>query len=59
MMDEWDDREKDDNYRRPKGRLASAMKILFVGSITFFVFYIATYILDWVNFTPQLVDVSI
>ena len=54
-MNDWDDREKDNNYRRPKGRLASAMRILFVGSVTIFAFYLIIYVLDWVTFTPPLV----
>ena len=53
-MKDWDDREKDNNYRMPKGRLASAMRILFVGSVTFFAFYLVVYVLDWATLTPPL-----
>ena len=53
-MREWDEKEKNNNYRPPGGKTGKALGFMLIGAIGLFVAYVGSYALQWA-FTPPKV----
>jgi len=53
-MKDWDEKEKNDNYRPPQGKTGKALGFMLIGSIVIFVTYAGSIVMEFALTVPKV-----
>ena len=54
-MKKWDEREGNDNYQPPQGKVGKFLRFMMYGSIGLLITFVGLYFMEWAMASPKII----
>jgi len=53
-LKKWDEREGNDNYQPPQGKVGKFLRFMMYGSLGLLITFVGLYFMEWAMITPKI-----